>query len=1726
MITPGNVPSFACRSLRPIAILTLLLLGSLAATAAAQPSGGLAAGVFEIDGNLLSEDPTRVDWFAGAFGPNAGVIDPDSCKGRFQHLPSFLDAAFYRDDHWASNAIDLSTFATGNKNNDCIAPGVDPWGLGPGSGPAKNDITETYSASYVDPVTGDNWLLLAFSTRTTNGDSEMDFEFNSAGLTVSPDGTQISGPGPDCGRTIGDFIVSINFTSGGTLPQPTILSWNGTSYVPHDITPPPGEQPRFMVAVNTAPVAAPCGAISPDGTLVPQYITRQFAEIAINLTKSGVDLVDYCGKPQSTLGFKTRSSASFTSSLKDIKLFKFHLVPSTESTIAGPTSLCAHETTTLVGPDPANAPSPITYLWSTGETTRSITLAADDLGVGSHPVWLVVKNEFGCSDSTDVVVNVHPEPQVTVAPVSVCAGESGTLTAIVASGTAPFSYSWSNGATTASISVAQAGEYCVTVTDAAGCQAQACGTFVVHDPVIVAVASQAVCAGAAGSLEAAVTSGTAPFTYAWSTGETTATITPTQAGQYCVTVTDANGCTGQACGTLTVRLPLQVSVADVAVCNGEEGTLRAAVANGTAPFSYSWNTGATTESIAVNADGEYQVTVTDANGCTGQASARLTVRAPVVVSLADVEICAGETATLTPQVSGATGPMTWNWSNGASGASIGVTQGGEYTVIVRDANGCEGRATATVTVHPQVEVTVADESVCFGETGTLRARVQVGTGPFQYSWSNGTTGDRIQVSSPGEYCVTVTDAHGCTGRACATFAVRTALDVSVADVAVCNGEAGTLRAAIANGVAPFSYSWNTGATTESITVNADGEYQVTVTDANGCTGQATARLTVRAPVVVKLDDVEICAGETVTLGPQFFGATEPMTCSWSTGATSPAIQVTQSGEYTVIVRDANGCEGRATATVTVHPQVEVVAASETVCFGETATLRARVEVGTGPFQYSWSNGATGDRIHVTAAGEYCVTVTDAHGCTGRTCATLTVRPALEVGATDVTVCNGENGTLQATVANGTAPFSYSWNTGATTQSITVGSAGEYQVTVTDANGCTGQATAQLTVRAEVVVKLGDVEICSGETATLGPQLFGATEPMTCSWSTGATSPTIQVTQPGEYTVTVRDANGCEGSATATVTVHPLVEVTMADQGICSGETATLRPQVRVGTGPYSYSWSNGATGDRIQVTAAGHYWVEVTDANGCAGRTEAMVTVFAKPEASVRDAEVCEGKAATLGVTATGGTAPYTYSWNTGETSRFITHTAAGEYCVTVTDANGCETRTCGSITDSGTPVCDIRGPSPACLDSITVFSFQTSGAAPATSAGMPARPQSPETAVGAALTAAFATPRLGLEESQRSSAEVALQALASQMLDAGRTSGPFQPHGAAGKVGLDQPSLKALQIEWSVSPPEHAQILSGVDQPNFTVRFTQMGHYVITLKLTSAGGCSSECSKDVFVVDCSAAGCPRTVGFWGRQCVQSGSGDTKFTRSQMYRIIGCVDARSDALDLGSDRAGLDSFCDLINTDDMNQRHQAKRQFAGMLANVCVGNLGIVASNGEIIYLLERTRIYFPPFEAETIGELIDEMDEMLLELEPLNLDDPTVKSRYSQITRAADAINNGEGLLVRCSTGEPDSGSDRGSESIPGLRSFKPTPNPTTGRTTILYRVTGAVEQPVDIVVYDIAGRRVRVLERGMRKPGDGITVWDGRDDQGTQVARGVYYVRGILGSQRYTSRVVVLRQ
>jgi len=321
----------------------------------------------------------------------------------------------------------------------------------------------------------------------------------------------------------------------------------------------------------------------------------------------------------------------------------------------------------------------------------------------------------------------------------------------------------------------------------------------------------------------------------------------------------------------------------------------------------------------------------------------------------------------------------------------------------------------------------------------------------------------------------------------------------------------------------------------------------------------------------------------------------------------------------------------------------------------------------------------------------------------------------------------------------------------------------------------------------------------------------------------------------------------------------------------------------------------------------------------------------------------------------------------------------------------------------------------------------------------------------------------------------------------------------------------------------------------------TLPGKYVLTV--FDEFLCQSTCQ--VSVEKCFS-NCPATIGWWQAQCQAS---SRKYSTTALDSIITCVNGKSSdtVLNFGGQGSLLTKFCAVMNPTKLNQRTQAKRQYAAFLANVCTGELLIVSTNGIQIMLDLDTPISCPGLSSTTIGGLVTEVDALLVSLEGQNLKNPAVKTKYSQITSCLTDINQGNipgsvicpehpvaGLASKpgavnldgeiSAEDEAEAETEAAAGPAEGIELYRPSPNPFSATTRIAYAVAGSGEN-VQIGVFDIAGRRIRSLVSGFQAPGRYEVTWDGLGDNGTRARIGAYFIRSAVGVARKVVPVVYVR-
>lgn len=446
--------------------------------------------------------------------------------------------------------------------------------------------------------------------------------------------------------------------------------------------------------------------------------------------------------------------------------------------------------------------------------------------------------------------------------------------------------------------------------------------------------------------------------------------------------------------------------------------------------------------------------------------------------------------------------------------------------------------------------------------------------------------------------------------------------------------------------------------------------QATVTPVNsgscGCTGSATA---------------DIC---------MVFGAA-PYTFVWSNGTTtgpttglSSTISNLCPGTYSVVVNDAT-CRAD-TAVFSISSSGNSFTVTPTVtpatCGSNNGAASVSITGGTSPFTYSWNpGGQTTSAVTGLTVGNYTVTITDATNCTSTQVVNVTGanNPTVTVTPQNV-VCNGgNNGSASASIASSNPPYTYNWSNGQTTSAITGLSPGFYSVTVTDGTGCSGTQSFTITQPAAITSGImASMTNCGMSTGQGFMGTSGGNPPFTYLWSNGQTTSSATGLAAGNYTCVATDAGGC--TTTATVTIFnangPAGSIASQTPATCSGASnGTATGTATGGSAPYTFIWSNGQTTTTVTGLAAGTYSCIVADAGGCTNVMNVTIVNGAGPSALINSStqpSCFGGNDGTATASASGGTAPYSYLWNNGQSSATATSLSAGTYSVTLTDAGGC----------------------------------------------------------------------------------------------------------------------------------------------------------------------------------------------------------------------------------------------------------------------------------------------------------------------------------------------------------------------------------------------------------------------------------------------------------------------
>ena len=537
--------------------------------------------------------------------------------------------------------------------------------------------------------------------------------------------------------------------------------------------------------------------------------------------------------------------------------------------------------------------------------------------------------------------------------------------------------------------------------------------------------------------------------YVWNNNSASPQMLVTSAGTYYVNCTSSNGsvCQSPPITIYADTIPIALGAADsIEICQGDTVNI-----NGPNGYSsYSWSTGETTTDISTTSVGDYYLTTLDANGCIGISdTTTISIRVLQPNIWADyLTICNGmiSTSIYTDNMY-----QSYLWNNGTTFSNIFTSIAGSFWVSVIDQSGCIGTSdTITIANGNFTFDLLPSDSIflCTPSSSVVMEATNAGTF-VNYQWNTGAITPTLTTNTLGNYyCIVEIPIFG--GGSCYGFSDTIEVfginpQLTYSGLSLCAGPV-SLNTGNYN-----SYQWSNSSTTQSLSVNQAGDYYVFVTDSNGCTAYSdTVSIYTNAFQynIIPSGSTTICPGYTVDLdaGNQFTGHL------WNTGSSTSTITASTIGQYYATMTDVNGCSGYTDTVDVTNLSVTLSTTGYSLCNPQAYPI---LDAGSGYYIYNWSNGDTVSSITATVPGNYYVTVIDENGCTASsdTIAIYLNQFAFNINATGTdSICQPSG---QVTLDAGTGFFSYLWSSGGNTQQTTVNTAGNYTVSVTDMNGCSG-----------------------------------------------------------------------------------------------------------------------------------------------------------------------------------------------------------------------------------------------------------------------------------------------------------------------------------------------------------------------------------------------------------------------------------------------------------------------------------------------------------------------------------------------------------------------------------------------------------------------------------------------------------------------------------------------
>ncbi|MCB9198099.1 MAG: gliding motility-associated C-terminal domain-containing protein [Flavobacteriales bacterium] len=945
-------------------------------------------------------------------------------------------------------------------------------------------------------------------------------------------------------------------------------------------------------------------------------------------------------------------------------------------------------------------------------------------GLSGGTYQIVVRDGNGCTTNGSPITISEPSAITfsTTTVASTCGSNNGSITFTASGGTGALQYSVNGGSsfqTSSIFSGLNANTYNVVVKDGNGCQVT--GTATVSSTASATISSvnktNLTCNGSNDGSITINATGTAPLSYSINGGTSfvsSSSFTGLSAGTYQIVVRDGNGCTTNGTNQ-NVTQPAAISYTTVitnATCGGSDGAVTISGTGGTGALQYSINNGSTFQnngSFTGLSVGSYNVVIKDVNNC--QTSGVISIgssNGPTITNSnsSNLTCNGGNDGNIIVTATGS-GPLTYSVDGGLTYTSSGTFNGlsaGSYQVTVKDVNGCVTNGSSITLTEPSAinfSTTVVDAS-CGTNNGQISITAAGGTGSLLYSINGGSTyqsSGNFNGLSSGNYTVVVQDVNLCTQSSTVSISSSNGPTISSStktDV-TCNGaDNGTIQIN-ATGTGTLLYSVDGGVTfttLASFTNLAAGSYSIVVKDANGCLTNGT-NINIAEPAVISytLSTIDAtCGVNDGQISISANGGTGTLSYSINGGTSFQASSVfgsLGSGSYSIVIKDVNNCQ--VTGSVSINsvpgPIIQTVVSNDITCFGNTDGFISVASNGANPLAFSINGGLTYQSSNIfngLSSGTYIVNIQDANGCVTNT-SSVTIHEPSAIAISSVannSTCGNSDGSIDLSAVGGTGSYQYSIDGGNIFQGLGSFSglgAGNYSVVVKDINNCSSNTNVVVTddngpsINSVVIID----ESCFGANDGSLTVTASGTSPLTYTFNNGTPQSSNIITSiTGSVDIMVEDGNGCITAANETIqTASQLVLSSTALDASCGRDNGIATVNVTGGSGNYTYTWDNSSsTNNVIFQLSEGTYQAIVTDDHGC--QDSVTITIGTSTPMVVNvdvTHETCPGENdGVISTTVTGGASPYTYAWSNGESTSIVTNLTAGQYTVSVSDANDC----------------------------------------------------------------------------------------------------------------------------------------------------------------------------------------------------------------------------------------------------------------------------------------------------------------------------------------------------------------------------------------------------------------------------------------------------------------------